>query len=146
MPIIPNTFTGNTVAQSAKVNANFTTLANAINPTFVFTIAGTLVTGTNLTPALIVPFAMTINTAYAYVKTVNTGATLIIDLNKNGVSIWSTTPANRLTMAAGDADKYTTQTVFDTTSLVEGDLLTLDIDAVGSTIAGADLTVQLKCT
>jgi len=96
-----------------------------------------------MTPALISNGSWTITKAFAYVKTVNTGAALIIDINKNGTSIWNVTPANRLTMSAGDADKYTTQTSFDTTSLVEGDILTIDIDQVGSTIAGDSLTVQL---
>ena len=145
MPSIPNTFVNATVADAPKVNANFTALADAINPSFVFTVIGTLTTGTSVTPALIVPFSMTILKAYAYVKTVNTGATLIIDINKNDVSIWNTTQANRLTMADGDADKYTTQSSFDTTALAEGDIITIDLDAIGTTIAGADLTVQLKC-
>jgi len=146
MPTIPYSFVANTVAESTKVNSNFSTLGTAIRPTFVFTVVGVLSTGTSVTPALIVPSALTIVKAYAYVKTVNTGADLILDINKNDTSIWSATPANRLTMTDGDADKYTTQTIFDTTTLAEGDILSLDIDSIGSTIAGADLTVQLKCS
>lgn len=113
-------------------------------PSFVFTVIGTLVTGTDQCPALIVPKALTITKAYLYVKTVNTGASLIVDINKNGTSIWNATQANRLTLAAADADGKTTQTSFDTTTLTEQDILTLDIDQVGSTIAGADMTVMIK--
>ena len=145
MPNVTYSFSSGTRIQSSQVNTNFSEVAAAIRPTFVFTIVGTLVTGTNLTPALIANNTLTIVQAYAYVKTVNTGASLIIDLNKNGTSLWNVTQANRLTIAASDADKYATQTSFDTTSLAEGDILTLDIDAVGSTISGESLTVQLRC-
>lgn len=114
-------------------------------PMFTFTVTGTLVTGTNQTPGLIVPKDnLTIVKAYLYVKTVNTGASLIVDVNKNGTSIWASTQANRLTLAAADADGKTTQTSFDTTDIDEQDILTIDIDQVGSTIAGADLTIGIK--
>ena len=146
MPSVTYSFSSGTKIQSAQVNSNFTDIADAIRPTFVFTVTGTLVTGTSLTPALIAVDSLTIVQAYAYVKTVNTGASLVIDINKNGTSIWNSTPANRLTIAASDADKYATQTIFDTTALSEGNILTLDIDTVGSTIAGADLTVELRCS
>ena len=145
MPNVTYSFSSGTRIQSSQVNQNFTDLVNGIKPTFVFTITGGLVTGTSLTPTLIVHSTLTIIQAYAYVKTVNTGASLIIDINKNGTSIWNVTQANRLTIAASDADHYATQTSFDTTSLAEGDLLTLDIDTIGSTIPGSDLTVELRC-
>jgi len=146
MVSIGYTFTSGTKIQSAQVNDNFSTVAAAIKPTFVFTVPGGLTTGTSVPPALIVHGTWTISKAYAYVKTVNTGAALVIDLNKNGTSIWNVTPANRLTIAASDADQYATQTSFNTTSVVEGDILTLDIDTVGSTISGSDLTVELTVT
>ena len=109
---------------------------------YVGTVTGTLTTGTSVTPALIVVAGQTITKAYAYVKTAPTGANLIIDINKNGTSIWNTTQANRLTIDAGDTEG--TQTSFDTTSLADEDVLTIDLDQVGSTVAGADLTIVLK--
>jgi hypothetical protein len=136
-------FTSGTTISSSQVNSNFTQVAGAIKPTFVFTVAGTLSTGTSVTPALISNGSWTITKAYAYIKTVNTGAAIIIDINKNGTSLWSATPANRLTISASDADHYATQTNFDNASIAEGDILTLDLDQVGSTISGSDLTVQL---
>lgn len=114
-----------------------------VTPTFVFTITGTVVTGTSLTPALIVPKALTITKAYIYAKTVNTGADLIIDINKNGSTIWAT-QSNRITLPASDADGQASQTSFDTTSITEGDILTVDVDQIGSTIAGQDITIALK--
>lgn len=108
-----------------------------------FTVVGTLTTGTSLAPLLITPFALIIKKAFARVKTAPTGASLIVDVNKNGTSIWATNQANRLTVAAGAQSG--TQTLFDTTSLAEGDYLSLDVDQVGSTVSGADLTVELYC-
>lgn len=113
-------------------------------PAFVFTLIGTLVTGTNLTPALTVLKGLTITKVYAYVKTVPTGASLIFDINLNGTSIWNATQANRITIPAADADGKATQTSFDTTALAEENILTLDVDQVGSTVAGADATVTIK--
>ncbi len=115
--------------------------AGTATPTF--TIVGTLVVGTDLTPLLIAPIALTIKKAFARIKTAPAGASIIIDINKNGTSIWAVNQANRLTIAA--AANSATQTSFDTSSLAEGDYLTLDVDQVGSTTAGADLTVELYC-
>ena len=116
---------------------------NESRPTMVFTITGTLSTGTSLTPMLIATRPMTIIKAYANVKTAPTGANLIIDINKNGTSIWNSTPDNRLTITATNTSG--TQTSFDTTSLAEGDSLVVDVDQVGSTIAGEDITISLRC-
>lgn len=142
MAVTLNTFTANTTIESAKVNQNFQNLSDKIRPTFVFTVSDSLTTGTSLTPILVVPNALTIEKAYAVVKTAPTGTSMLIDLNVNGTSIWASNQSNRLTITVGSTED--TQTSFDTTSLAEGDLLTLDVDQVGSTIAGADLTVALK--
>lgn len=109
---------------------------------YIGTVTGTLTTGTSVTPALIVVAGQTITKAYAYAKTAPTGASLLIDINKNGTSIWNTNQSNRLAIAAGDNEGN--QTNFDTTSLADEDILTIDIDQVGSTVAGADLTIVLK--
>lgn len=116
--------------------------SKAIPKGFVFTINGTLATGTSLAPLLVAVGSQTISKVYVNVKTAPTGANLIIDINKNGTSIWNTTQANRASITASSTSG--TQTSFDTTALVEGDILTLDIDQIGSTVAGADLTVIVK--
>jgi len=110
--------------------------------TFVFTYVDFVGVGTSVTPVLIAPRTLTIVKAYANVKTNPTGADLILDINKNASTIWST-QANRLTISDGNTSG--TQTSFNTTTLAEGDILTLDIDQIGSTVPGADLTVSLKC-
>lgn len=116
--------------------------SKAIPRGFAFSVVGTLSTGTSQTPALIALQSMTISKAYANVKTAPTGASILVDINKNGTSIWGTTQANRLTVLASATTG--TQTSFDTTALVEGDILTIDLDQVGSTVAGADITITVK--
>lgn len=112
--------------------------SKAIPKAFVFTVTGSLSTGTSVAPALIALASQTISKVYVNTKT-NVSGTLTIDINKNGTSIWNTTQANRATIASGS--KAGTQTSFDTTSLTEGDILTLDIDGVTT---AADLTVTVK--
>ena len=73
------------------------------------------------------------------VGTAPTGAALVIDVNKNGTSIY-TTQANRPTITASSNSGGPGATP-DVTSLAAGDYLTVDIDQVGSTVAGSDLTV-----
>lgn len=92
--------------------------------------------------------ARTISEAYAVCKTAPTGADLVIDIEYSDddgdtwTSIWNSTPANRLTIAAGATAG--SQTDFDTTTIAVGSLVRVAVDQVGSTVAGADLTVTLK--
>jgi hypothetical protein len=157
----PSTPAANKVFLYAKDKSGISTLY-AINdagtiyelaetePTFVATIVGTLVLGTNLTPLLVATRALTIIKAYANVKTAPVGTTstpiagkaLVIDINKNTSTIWST-QGNRLAIADGATSG--TQTTFNTTALADGDSLTYDIDYVGSTTSGADLTISVRC-
>lgn len=76
------------------------------------------------------------------VKTAPTGAAMIFDVNVAGTSIWNTTQANRPTIA--DAGSAGTGTSFDTTTLSDGDVLTLDYDQVGSGVAGGQVTLTIE--
>jgi hypothetical protein len=116
--------------------------SHTVKTTLTFAVTGTLTVGTDKAPTIVAPCALTIVKAKVVVKTAPTGATLIVDVNKAGTTIF-TTQANRPTIAIGatQADSGTP----DVTSLAEGDKLTIDIDQVGSTIAGADLTVEVVC-
>lgn len=138
-----NSFAANTKAESAKVNTNFTNINNVLRPTFEFAVVGTLTTGTSVTPLLIVPQSMTIEKVWVQVKTAPTGQAIIIDINKNGTTIW-TNQANRAQIAASGTSG--TQTSFSVTSLSEGDYLSIDLDQVGSSVAGADLTIAMRCS
>lgn len=102
---------------------------------------GTLSTGLGAVP-FIFPFAATINGAVAAVGTAPTGASLICDVNLNGTTIY-TTQANRPTIAAGQT-KTSSMPAPDVTGVSAFDVLTVDIDQIGSTIPGADLIVVIS--
>lgn len=78
------------------------------------------------------------------VGTAPTGASLIVDVNKNGTTIY-TTQGNRPSIAAA-SNAGGPGTAPDVTTLAAGDYLTVDIDQVGSSVAGSDLTVSVIVT
>lgn len=84
----------------------------------------------------------TISGVRASVGTAPAGASIVIDVNKNGTTIF-TTQANRPTIAAA-ANTSGNVTNMDVTTVAAGEYLTIDIDQIGSTTAGADLTVQIE--
>lgn len=130
---LPTGTTGSTVA----VGNHTHTLTFSLT-SFYKSGALSIATGTQLLPVdgtyTIVGTRLTAGTAPA-------GAAIIVDVNKNGTTIY-TTQANRPTIAAG------TQTggpgsAPDVTALSAGDYLSVDIDQVGSGTAGSDLTVSV---
>ena len=84
--------------------------------------------------------AWTITQVRASVGTAPTGASVIVDVNKNGTTIF-TTQSNRPTIAVSTNTDLAD--AIDVSALADGDYLTVDIDQIGSTIAGSDLTVQV---
>lgn len=86
------------------------------------------------------PFGCTIEGVSAAVNTAPTGADIILDVNKNGASIFIFTPP---TIPAGTFDSGV-ELVPDDTGILEGDYLQIDIDQVGSTVPGSDLTVFIR--
>lgn len=86
--------------------------------------------------------AWTIAGIRASVGIAPTGASVIVDININGTTIF-TTQANRPTIAAGTftSGKLTNM---DIGSVAVGDYLTVDVDQIGSAVAGAQLTVQVE--
>src|SRR6266496_330923 len=102
-----------------------------------FSKQGTLVTTTGAS-RLPIEATYAIAGVRLMVGTAPTGSSLIVDVNKNGTTIF-TTQANRPAIAAG-ANSGGPGSTPDVTSLAAGDYLTVDIDQVGSTVAGSDLT------
>jgi hypothetical protein len=90
-----------------------------------------------------VPFLATINSVKAAVNGAPTGSSIILDVNINGVSIF-TTQSNRPTIA--DGGNVSTVYMPDTTSVAADQFITVDIDQVGSTSPGTDLTVIIELT
>ena len=78
------------------------------------------------------------------VGTAPTGAEIIIDVNKNGTTLFTTQSA-RTTVVAGDYDSGA-EDVPDVVAVAAGQYLTVDIDQVGSSVAGSDLTVLIRTT
>lgn len=103
---------------------------------------GTPVTvGNNKTNELVVECDGIISKAYVTAKTGPVGSNLIFDINLNGTSIWNSNQNNRISIA--DGQTYGAQTSFDTTAVSAGDLLSIDVDQVGSVTPGQEVTVQL---
>ena len=113
-----------------------------VKTTLTFAVVGTLAAGADKAPTLLAPCTLSIVKVKLVVKTAPTGQAIIVDVNKNGTTIF-TTQANRPQIAAGSTtgDSGTP----DVTALAEGDKLTVDVDQVGSGTAGADLTVEVVC-
>jgi hypothetical protein len=84
--------------------------------------------------------AYTVTNVRASVGTAPTGASVICDVNKNGTTIYST-QGNRPTITV--STNTATANSPDVTSIAAGDYLTVDVDQIGSTVAGADLTVSV---
>ena len=114
---------------------------------FVHTISGAVTTGagkatfTNDTGYDLWIFAVELEAG-----TAPTGAALIVDVNVDGTSIF--TAAGRPQIAAGattgSAAPEDTVAGAEGARVAPGDAVTFDVDAVGSTVAGSDLTIVAK--
>jgi len=102
--------------------------------------AGTLTTGTK--DRWIAPFACEIVNVTAVVGTAPTGATLIFDIDKDGVTIF-TTQANRPTIPISGTESPVSVRP-DVVQVAAGEVLSLGIDQIGSTVAGADADVSIQ--
>lgn len=83
----------------------------------------------------------TISNVLASVGVAPTGASVIFDVNKNDTTIF-TNQANRPTITASNFYDFTSTP--DVTSLTSGDYLTIDVDQIGSTIAGSNAIIRIK--
>lgn len=80
----------------------------------------------------------TIASVRASAGTAPTGTALIVDVRKNGTSIFPTTPRPQISVGAN-----TGTAVPDTTTWAAGEYLSVDVVQVGSSVAGSDLTVTV---
>jgi len=93
------------------------------------------------------PRAYTIKHVRLNIDTAPTGAAILVDVDKrpNGSDVATTiytTQGNRPTIAIS-AKEESAITAPDVTALAAGDKLSVNIDQIGSTIAGADLVVNI---
>lgn len=104
-------------------------------------VAGTLIVQTNAGLPIYFPDAATIQKISAYVRTAPTGADIIVDVNLNGTTIF-TTQANRPTIVDGTNEDASA--IPDVTAIAAGDVLEIDVDQIGSGTSGADLVVVIQ--
>lgn len=123
------------VATQAELNA----LASLGALTAVFSRPGVLAlaVGAGRWPS---PRAGTILGVLMAVGTAPTGQAIVCDVNKGGATIF-TTQANRPTIAAGQTTSGLK--VPDITAVGLNDLFSVDVDQVGSGVAGSDLTAVI---
>lgn len=124
----------------AYVDANTTT----VTLEKVVSFPGTLTTSAS-SAGIPIPFkrAATITNVYAMCDTAPTGASLIVDVHKNGTTIF-TTQSNRPTITTGT--KLDMTSAPDVTAAAASDYLICYIDQVGSTVAGENLVVGIEYT
>lgn len=99
-----------------------------------------LTTGTAKT-TFRMPYAFTLTSVRASVAIAPTGSVLTVDINESGSTILST----KITIDATEKTSTTAATppVISDTNLADDAEMTIDIDTIGSTIAGAGLKVWL---
>lgn len=88
------------------------------------------------------PYAFTLTEVRASLTTAPTGAALVVDINEGGSSIMGT---DKLSIDATETTSTTAATPADLTdtALADNAVITIDVDQVGSTVAGAGLKVYL---
>lgn len=170
---VTNSFTNGLLTDAGEMNTNFSDLVSFLNasvahldgskaftapvtgvaPTsdlhlstrkfadhfiLTFTQAGDLAVGTGKKVPL--PFDCEIVQVKAYAETAPTGADLQVDVNVDGTTIF-TTQSNRPIISAGS--NLDTATTIEDDTHNEDQLISVDIDQIGSTVAGADLKVHV---
>lgn len=144
MPLTYISFSPSTKAKSAEVTTNFQTVVNALNnlrPTIFAYLPGAQFVSTSVTGQYKVHTQQTLyfDSVDLLLTVACTGAALIVDINKNGVSIFTTRPQ----IADGATSGGSGAAFIGSASLSDGDILTFDVDQVGSSAAGENLSIAL---
>lgn len=145
-----NSFAPNSVIKSDEVNDNFQNLSDhGRNFTMKWAFSGTLVTGSTK-DYIALPDTGTVSRVDLVVDTAPTGAAIIVDIERStdGGATWVTiftNQSNRPQIAASSrTGNTTTIDVQGATQFTH--LFRANIEQVGSTIAGADLSVMVRGT
>jgi len=129
----------NDAANKAYVDDAIAALTEGI----VWYIPGALATGTDMTVPFVFNETATINYVYITAGTLGSASSTIVDVNKNGTTIF-TTQASRPELAYDDANSWAVSAAPDVTTLEEGDLLTLDIDQIATGVADLSVFVVIS--
>lgn len=129
------------VATTAFVNAEIAAIPQNIEIGVACSDETTALTTGTAKITFRVPRAITLTAVRCSVTTAPTGSTLIVDINEGGTSILST----KLSIDATEKTSTTAATaaVISDTALADDAEITIDIDQIGSTVAGAGLKVWL---
>jgi len=106
---------------------------------------GVLVTGSNVDRAHIISGPGVIEYAYIHLKTPGSTGTTLVDFNINDMTVF-TTQANRPQIAGGQTVKYDRSGAPDLPLVTEYDILTMDIDTIGTSAADLSATVKVRRT
>lgn len=115
-------------------------LASFTVESYTFSVTGALTTQTGKS-RIYLEGNYVVETIRAAVNTAPTGASLIVDVNKNGTTIYTTQSARPTIAASGFTATGNSPAI---TTFAAGDYMTVDVDQVGSTVAGSDLTVTVR--
>jgi hypothetical protein len=102
---------------------------------------GAVESGTNVSATLYLVSAGKILVARGLAGTAPTGSELQVDIRYNGSSIWTAT-SSQVILAAGSTS--TSVTGFVTTNVTAGGTFIIDVDKVGTSVAGGNLTVMVE--
>ena len=91
--------------------------------------------------SVVVPRASEIEKVYLHCRNTGTSGNTIIDVNRNGTTIFST-QSNRPTLAYNDSDRVISA-IPDIQELSEGDVLSVDIDEAAAGAEGLSLVIRL---
>lgn len=105
--------------------------------------AGALTVGANK-DRWIAPFSGHIVSANAVVGTAPTGAALVVDVLKEGVSVFGSNAKPTVAISGTESDPATGEADQSVSRFVEGDTISLSVTQVGSTVAGSDLDVVVQ--
>jgi len=130
----PTTYSGASgqflAVKSDETGIEFTSAASLLTPSYQIEIDGTLVVASEVAHFVSIGTA-TIESVYIYCDDPGVTGTTIVDINKNGTTIF-TTQANRPQLAYDDADGVAKSGTPDITDLAENDVITVDIDSVAT--------------
>jgi len=111
--------------------------------TLFYNVPGALVASTGVMKPML-PYAITIVSCRMTVGSAPVGASLIVDVHKDGTTIF-TTQGNRPTITTGNTDSGS-WVAPDVTAFAADSYFTVDIDQIGASAPGANLVLAIQYT
>jgi hypothetical protein len=136
----PSTSTPLSAAALEDMETRLSTYVDALGDLIAMSKPGVLAVSTG-TARFRLPYAAGIVSVEATVGTAPTGTSLIVDVHKNGTTIFTTQSARPTIAASAFSSGAATPAV---TTMAAGDYFTVDIDQIGATVAGSDLIVIIR--